>query len=150
MTAIDETKRIAENVLGCQFFQGTPNELNQEIEKELIQKDKWVFGFISPESISDQINDGLISTTLPFTAYVVKHVESESNEYRTALMQPLIEDALKKARKFVHDFNNLDIVGKATTKVDYPTAYAKNDLHLFGVGIVCEFVIEEGLTGCEI
>lgn len=149
MTAIDEFRRIAEEEIGCQFFQGTLNELNQDIENNLISKEKWVFGYVSPPTLTDNLTDGVIETTLPFTAYIVKQYVNDSNEYRTETMQPIIDEALEKAREFLHKMNESDLIQTPTDEVKYPTIYGQFDLHLFGVGIDCEFVISEGLTGCK-
>jgi hypothetical protein len=72
-------------------------------------------------------------------------------------MQPTYEAALKLARKFVHRFAELEPIWQNPTKVTYPIIDSHQlsqqyglDLHLFGVGIQCEFVISEGLTGCEL
>jgi hypothetical protein len=147
-TAISTIQQIATE-LGCEFFQGTLNELNQDIENKVVNESGWYFGYVSPPQVTDRLTGGVIDTTLPFTAYIVKRVSAGTSEYRTQTVQPVIDAALKKARSFFHKFNETDLIEDPTNEVRYPTIYGQFDFHLFGVGIDCEFVISEGLTGCE-
>jgi len=150
MSVLTVSQTIAEDTLLCRFFQGTLNELNIDIESGLIKEDEWVFGLVTPPQIEDTFgaDNPTITTTYPFRAYIVKRIAQPTNDYRTDQVQPVIDLALAMARKFVHLFNDKEFVIQ-TKKVTYPSIYGQFDLHLFGVGINCDFVLEEGLTGCE-
>ena len=151
MSVLTVSKKIAEDTLLCRFFQGTLNELNIDIENKLIKEDEWVFGLVTPPQVEDNTegDNPTITTTYPFRAYVVKRIAQPTNDYRTEDVQPVIDRALAMARKFVHEFNDEEFVVHAVKRVTYPSLYGQFDLHLFGVGINCDFELEEGLTGCE-
>lgn len=158
MKVSDQAKIIAE-AIGCTFFEGTLQELNVDIERGNIEKDAWVFGLITPDKVTDQMTDmsPVIETTYPFSAFVAKQSNEYTIDHRTKDMQPTYDAALKLARSFVHNFTEIDSVRNSPTKVTYPIIDSHQisqqfglDLHLFGVGIQCEFIISEGLTGCEL
>lgn len=149
MSVITTVQEIAQDDLKCSFFIGTLSELNVDIEQSTVDLNEWIFGFVPPPNVTDRIEMGLIKTKYPFTAYIVKRLPNPTTEYRTQDIQPTIDIALEKARKFVHLFNESDLIEEPTTEVRYPTIYGQFDLHLFGVGIDCEFLVEEGKTGCE-
>lgn len=149
MKVIDLSKSIAES-MDMEFYQGTLNELNIDLDEGLIDK-QWIFGFVSPPSVEDETGEaGDITTTYPYTAYIVKRLPNPTNEYRTKDVQPTVDEALLKARYFTHKFiENDDVVIDKSVKVKYPAIYGQFDLHLFGVGIDADFLVNEGLTGCE-
>ena len=158
MKVSDQAKTIAE-AIGCTFFEGTLQELNLDIERGNIDKDAWVFGLITPDRVTDAMTDDnpTIETTYPFSAFVAKQSNEPTIDHRTKDMQPTYDAALKLARSFVHKFTELSEVRNNPTKVTYPIIDSHQlnqqfglDLHLFGVGIQCEFIISEGLTGCEL
>lgn len=157
MKVSDQAKTIAE-AIGCTFFEGTLQELNIDIELGNIEKDAWVFGLITPDRVTDEleIDNPSIYTTYPFSGFVAKQSNEATIDHRTKDMQPTYDAALKLARSFVHQFSSLEDVDQPT-KITYPIIDSHQinqqfglDLHLFGVGIQCEFVISEGLTGCEL
>jgi hypothetical protein len=158
MKVSEQSKTIAE-AIGCTFFEGTLQELNVDIERGTIEKDAWVFGLITPSSLTDAMTEDnpTIETTYPMSAFIARQSNDPTIDHRTKDMQPTYEAALKLARKFVHRFAELEPIWQNPTKVTYPIIDSHQlsqqyglDLHLFGVGIQCEFVISEGLTGCEL
>jgi hypothetical protein len=158
MKVSEQSKTIAE-AIGCVFFEGTLQELNVDIERGTIDKDAWVFGFITPSLVTDAMTEDnpTIETTYPLSAFVARQSNDPTTDHRTKDMQPTYDAALKLARSFVHKFAELEAVRNNPTKVTYPIIDSHQlsqqyglDLHLFGVGIQCEFVISEGLTGCEL
>ncbi len=54
MKVSDQAKTIAESI-GCMFFEGTLQELNIDIERGNIEKDAWVFGLITPDRVTDEL-----------------------------------------------------------------------------------------------
>lgn len=150
MKVIDLSKSIAES-MDCVFYQGTLNELNIDLDQGLIDVNQWIFGFVSPPNLEDETGEaGDITTTYPYTAYIVKRLPNPTNEYRTKDVQPTVDEALLKARYFTHKFIEDDnVVIDKSVKVKYPAIYGQFDLHLFGVGIDADFLVNEGLTGCE-
>lgn len=158
MKVSEQAKAIAESI-GCTFFDGTLQELNVDIERGNIEKNAWVFGLITPDRVTDsmEVDNPTIETTYPLSAFVAKQSNEATVDHRTKDMQPIYDAALKLARSFVHKFTELDEVDNSPAKVTYPIIDSHQlnqqfglDLHLFGVGIQCEFVISEGLTGCEL
>jgi hypothetical protein len=160
MSVSDECKTIAD-AIGCVFFAGTIEELNLDIEKVGITKDDWVFGLVLPRLVTDSANDDnpMVETTYPLSAFVCRQSDkdTQSIDHRTRDMQPIYDAALVLARKFVHKFTELEAVSNQPKKIVYPIIDSHQlgqeyglDLHLFGVGIQCEFVISEGITGCEL
>jgi hypothetical protein len=159
MKVSEQSKTIAESI-GCVFFEGTMEELNVDIERTAIQKDDWIFGFVLPNVLTDNSasdDTPVIETTYPFSAFVCRQSDKPTIDHRTRDMQPTYEEALKLARKFVHRFTELEQIKNNPTKVTYPIIDSHQlsqqyglDLHLFGVGIQCEFVVSEGITGCEL
>ena len=158
MKVSDQAKAIAE-AIGCTFFEGTLQELNVDIESGNIDKDAWVFGLITPDRVTDSMAEATpnIYTTYPMSAFIARQSNDSTVDHRTKDMQTTYDEALKLGRKFVHRFAELEPIWQNPTKVTYPIIDSHQlnqqfglDLHLFGVGIQCEFVISEGLTGCEL
>ncbi len=158
MKVSEDAKKIAESI-GCTFFEGTLDELNIDIERGNIDKETWVFGLITPDRVTDSIPEIVptIETTYPLTAFVARQSDKPTIDHRTSEMQPTYDAALKLARKFVHKFTELEAIIKQPSKITYPIIDSHKlnqqfglDLHLFGIGIQCEVVISEGLTGCEL
>lgn len=158
MKVSEQAKTIAESI-GCKFFEGTMEELNMDIERQGIEKDDWVFGLVLPQILTDTANDDnpTVETTYPLSAFVCRQSDTPTSDHRTRDMQSTYDAALVLARKFVHKFTELEPVRGQPKKITYPIIDSHQlsqtyglDLHLFGVGIQCEFVISEGLTGCEL
>ena len=70
MKVSEQSKTIAESI-GCVFFEGTLQELNVDIERGTIDKDAWVFGLITPASLTDNMSEATpnIFTTYPMNYY---------------------------------------------------------------------------------
>jgi hypothetical protein len=158
MKVSEQSKTIAESI-GCVFFDGTMEELNIDIERAVIQKDDWIFGYVLPLSVTDNKTGDLspvIETTIPFTSFICRQSSESTIDHRTRDMQTTYDQALKLARTFVHKFSELEAVKSDPKKREYimVDSHLENnkgiDMHLFGVWIQCEFVISEGLTGCEL
>jgi hypothetical protein len=159
MKVSEQSKTIAE-AIGCVFFEGTMQELNVDIERSVIEKDAWIFGYVLPLILTDnKVSDQspVVETTFPFTAFICRQSNEPTIDHRTRDMQTTYDDALKLARSFVHKFSELDSVKSDPKKREYimVDSHLQNpntgfDLHLFGVWIQCDFVISEGLTGCEL
>jgi hypothetical protein len=158
MSVSDECKKIAE-AIGCTFFDGTLQELNIDIESGEINKDTWILGLITPEKLTDSMgsDNPMFETTYPMSAFIARQDSDQTIDHRTKDKQAIYDAALSLARKFVHKFTELDTINQPPSKVIYFMIDSNQlgqifglDLHLFGVGIQCEFVISEGLTGCEL
>lgn len=154
MKVSEEAKTIAESI-GCKFFEGTLEELNIDIERIGISKWDWVFGLVLPRLVTDTANP-MVETTYPLSAFICRQSDTPTIDHRTRDMQATYDVALVLARKFVHKFTELEAVRGQPKKITYPIIDSHQlsqeyglDLHLFGVGIQCEFVISEG-TGCEL
>jgi hypothetical protein len=158
MKVSEQSKTIAESI-GCVFFEGTLPELNVDIERGNVDKDAWIFGFIPAGrwTITREEVSPVYEITYPFSAFIARQLNHPTIDHRTRDTQPTVDEAAALCAKFVEQFVLLESVKGNAKKEDYfkVDSHELNqiyglDMHLFGTGFQCEFVISEGLTGCEL
>ena len=158
MKVSEQAKTIAEEI-GCTFFEGTLPELNIDIERGNVEKDVWIFGFIPAGkwTITRNQNSPVYEITYPFSAFIARQLDRATIDHRTRETRPTVDEAFNLCTKFVKQFTALDSIRYSTTKEDYFAVDSHElnqmyglDMHLFGTGFQCDFVISEGLTGCEL
>jgi hypothetical protein len=133
-----------------EFVYGNGFEVNNDLET--LKADQWYFLYFVPEETNDtkDLSNGL-HTKFPFNAYIVKKVESSTSDYKSEVIQPIIDRARDLGRQFIHKLDSSDIIDTTTNGIEsvkYVSQYGYSDTHLFGVWFSAEVPIYEGKTGC--
>lgn len=144
----------------CAFFYANLYEANGTLGVPAFSEGKDVFFvYIPPLENTDTYGEnGLIHTKFPLQFFLMKKLELPTEDYKSADVDPIIDEMRELAREFIHRLDSENIVEKGGGMEDGPegitetrinSEYAWLDHHLFGVSVTCEVPIMEGKTGCR-
>ena len=147
---VDEIEGVAQ-ACGLSFLYGNAAEINRILD--LTQKPDFpVLIYFAPVQASDTIeSSGLVKTTFPFTAALLKQHMEKTIDYDSSVVQETIDECRTLARQFIHKLNSASFIDDSTpgiTSISYPSLYAEYDSHLLGVAIECTIPAKLNSTFC--
>lgn len=147
---VDEIEGVVE-ANGLTFRYGNPAELNSILDK-ISQNDYPLLVYIAPITATDTIeSSGLVKTSFPFTAAVLKQHKKSTIDYDSSIVQTTIDECREIARAFISSLNKSSFIDPETngiTSVSYPSLYSEYDAHLMGVSIQTTIPAQLNSTYC--